>query len=212
MLTYERSRSPTAGQQRRRAAFPSRHHVSAATRRRGIVILALLLAAPAGALTGTHGMIAAEHRLASQAGLRILQEGGNAVDAAVATALAVGVVNPTSCGIGGGGFMLIYDHATRRVAALDYRETAPGAASRDMFVRDGTAVPELSLHSGLAVATPGEIAGLFAALRRHPSAATRARSITVISNAAVISSNILPVSVSSRRSTSSARSDCQSRG
>ena len=169
MLTYERSRSPTAGQQRRRAAFPSRHHVSAATRRRGIVILALLLAAPAGALTGTHGMIAAEHRLASQAGLRILQEGGNAVDAAVATALAVGVVNPTSCGIGGGGFMLIYDHATRRVAALDYRETAPGAASRDMFVRNGTAVPELSLHSGLAVATPGEIAGLFAALRRHGS-------------------------------------------
>lgn len=114
-------------------------------------------------------MVAAEHQLASQAGLQILQAGGNAVDAAVATSLAVGVTNPTSCGIGGGGFMLIYDQATRRVMALDYRETAPAAASRDMFVRDGVAVPELSLHGGLAVATPGEIAGLFAALRRYGS-------------------------------------------
>ncbi len=119
------------------------------------------------AVTGRHGMVAAEHRLAAQAGLQILQQGGNAVDAAVATALAVGVVNPTSCGIGGGGFMLIFDHAAQRVAALDYRERAPAAAERDMFVRDGTAVAELSQHGGLAVAVPGEIAGLFAALRRH---------------------------------------------
>ena len=134
------------------------------------LFLALLLAfagAPAAlAASGRNGMVAAEHRLAAEAGVQILQHGGNAVDAAVATALAVGVVNPTSCGIGGGGFMLIYDHGTRRVSALDYRETAPAAASRDMFVRDGKVVPELSLHSGLAVAVPGEIAGLHAALRR----------------------------------------------
>jgi gamma-glutamyltranspeptidase/glutathione hydrolase len=114
-------------------------------------------------------MVAAEHQLASQAGVAILEAGGNAVDAAVATSLAVGVANPTSCGIGGGGFMLIFDQANGRVAALDYRETAPAGASRDMFVRDGRVVPELSLHSGLAVATPGEIAGLFAALQRYGS-------------------------------------------
>ncbi|MDX2167675.1 MAG: gamma-glutamyltransferase [Deltaproteobacteria bacterium] len=128
--------------------------------------LLLLLAAPSSAATGRHGMVAAEHRLASAAGVEILKQGGNAVDAAVATALAVGVTNPTSCGIGGGGFMLIYTAANRRVAALDYRESAPAAATRDMFVRDGKAVAELSLHGGLAVATPGEIAGLFAALQR----------------------------------------------
>jgi len=125
---------------------------------------ALLLHAPAGAATGRNGMVAAEHRLAADAGVAMLRRGGNAVDAAVATALAVGVVNPSSCGIGGGGFMLIYDRAHRRVRALDYRERAPAAARRDMFVRDGRAVPELSVLGGLAVAVPGEIAGLFMAL------------------------------------------------
>src|SRR5215468_1580424 len=130
------------------------------------LVLALGLAPAAHATSGYNGMVAAEHELASQAGVRILQQGGNAVDAAVATSLAVGVVNPTSCGIGGGGFMLIFEHDAGAVSALDYRETAPAGAHRDMFVRDGKVVPELSLHSGLAVAVPGEIAGLFAALRR----------------------------------------------
>lgn len=97
----------------------------------------------------------------------MLQHGGNAVDAAVATAFAVGVVNPASCGIGGGGFMLIYLAQSGQAIALDYRETAPAAATRDMFVRNGHAVPELSLRGGLAVATPGEIAGLAAALERY---------------------------------------------
>ena len=147
----------------RAEARPSRVHIGVVTS----ALLLLLFANPAPALTGRNGMVAAEHRLASEAGLSILQAGGNAVDAAVATSLAVGVTNPTSCGIGGGGFMLIFDRARGRVEALDYRETAPAAASRDMCVRDGKAVPELSLRGGLAVATPGEIAGLFAALRRH---------------------------------------------
>src|SRR6185369_3366774 len=129
-----------------------------------ILLLAFAAASAAHAASGRNGMVAAEHDLASQAGIRILRRGGNAVDAAVATALAVGVVNPTSCGIGGGGFMLVFESATQRVYALDYRESAPAAASRDMFVRDGKAVPELSLHCGLAVAVPGEVAGLFAVL------------------------------------------------
>lgn len=153
-----------------RRAVGARQHVHTSTREHLLALVAVLvlaLAPPAHALTARHGMVAAEHQLASQAGVGILKAGGNAVDAAVATALAVGVTNPTSCGLGGGGFMLIFDRATRRVAALDYRETAPAAATRDMFVRDGRAVPELSLHGGLAVATPGEVAGLFAALRRY---------------------------------------------
>jgi gamma-glutamyltranspeptidase/glutathione hydrolase len=132
-------------------------------------LVAALFAAPprATAAWGEHGMVASEHLLASQAGVEMLQQGGNAIDAAVATSFAVGVVNPSSCGIGGGGFMLIYLAREQRAAALDYREAAPAAASRDMFLRNGQAVPELSRRGGLAVAVPGEVAGLVAALHRY---------------------------------------------
>ena len=112
-------------------------------------------------------MVAADHRLASQAGIEMLQHGGNAVDAAVAAAFALGVVMPSSCGIGGGGFMLIHLGRSGRTVALDYRETAPAAATRGMFVRNGRALPSLSLRGGLAVAVPGEAAGLAEALRRY---------------------------------------------
>lgn len=112
-------------------------------------------------------MVAADHVLASQAGADILRRGGNAVDAAVATAFTLGVVNPSSAGIGGGGFMLIYLPRQQRAVALDYREVAPAAATRDMFVRDGRAIPELSRRGGLAVAVPGEVAGLATALQRY---------------------------------------------
>ena len=136
-----------------------------------ILLFGLLLLAPrgAGAAWGARGMVASEHRLASEAGVEILQAGGNAVDAAVAASFVLGVVNPSSCGIGGGGFMLVYREKTRTAAALDYRETAPAAAFRDMFVRDGKAVPALSRRGGLAVGVPGEVAGLAAALRRFGS-------------------------------------------
>ncbi|HUI24658.1 MAG TPA: gamma-glutamyltransferase [Candidatus Kryptonia bacterium] len=112
-------------------------------------------------------MVASEHALASAAGVEILQRGGNAVDAAMATALAVCVLNSSSCGIGGGGFMLAYFPRTQRAVALDYRERAPAAATRDMFVRDGKAVPALSRNGGLAIAVPGEIAGVAHAVRRY---------------------------------------------
>jgi gamma-glutamyltranspeptidase/glutathione hydrolase len=137
-------------------------------------LLVLLLCAAAhaspslaAAAWGAHGMVASDHRLASQVGVEMLQRGGNAVDAAVATSFAVGVVNPASCGIGGGGFMLIYLADIQRAVALDYREVAPAAAWRDMFVRDGHAVPKLSRRGGLAVAVPGEVAGLATALQRY---------------------------------------------
>ena len=132
-----------------------------------IVLLGVpLLTAPIFGLRAQRGMVAADHRLASEAGAEILRRGGNAVDAAVAAALAVGVTNPSSCGLGGGGFMVIFDRSSQRVFALDYRETAPRAAHRELYVRDGEVVPGLSTEGGLAVAVPGEIAGSLAALER----------------------------------------------
>lgn len=132
----------------------------------GAILAWICCSRGAVAVTGHNGMVAAEHRLAAKAGVEILRRGGNAVDAAVATAFAVCVANPSSCGIGGGGFLVIYDAWQGVAHALDYRETAPAAAHRDMFVRDGRAVPGLSLRGGLAVAVPGEVAGLLEAHRR----------------------------------------------
>lgn len=116
---------------------------------------------------GSHAVVAADHELGSEAGVAILRAGGNAVDAAIATAFAVCVVNPASCGIGGGGFMLIYFADSRTAVALDYRETAPAAATHDMFVRTGKADPNLSRRGGLAVAVPGEVAGLALLQQRY---------------------------------------------
>ena len=115
----------------------------------------------------THrAMVVAENALAASAGVEILNHGGNAIDAAAATALAVGVTNPASCGIGGGGFMLIYLARTHAFYALDYRERAPMAASATMYMRNGKTDEDLARSGPLAVAVPGEIAGLDAALRR----------------------------------------------
>jgi gamma-glutamyltranspeptidase/glutathione hydrolase len=111
-------------------------------------------------------MVAAEGELAATAGLEILRHGGNAIDAASAVSLALGVTNSASCGIGGGGFMLIYLAKTGRLYAIDYRERAPAAASATMFIHDGKPDEELARSGPLSVAVPGEIAGLDAALRR----------------------------------------------
>ena len=128
--------------------------------------LAMVTSGPAWAVIARHGMVAAEHPLAADAGVRILKQGGNAVDAAVATALAVGVANPSSCGIGGGGFMLIYIAKTRQVYALDFREKAPRAVTAATFIRNGKPDENLLRNGPLAVAVPGEIAGLAAVLKR----------------------------------------------
>jgi gamma-glutamyltranspeptidase/glutathione hydrolase len=118
------------------------------------------------AAVGRHGAVAAEHRLASEAGIEILESGGNAVDAAVAAALASGVVNPSSSGIGGGGFMVVYRADEKRAHTIDFRETAPHAAGRDFFLHDGKVDEKASKRGGRAVAVPGEIAGLALALDR----------------------------------------------
>lgn len=116
--------------------------------------------------SGPNGAVASEHPLASQAGLEILKAGGNAIDAAVAATLANGVVNPSSSGLGGGGFAVFYLADQQRAVAFDFREAAPGAAHRDLFVRDGELIPAASMRGGLAVAVPGEPLGMEQALRR----------------------------------------------
>lgn len=115
----------------------------------------------------THaGVVAAENPLGAEVGLAVLREGGSAVDAAIATSLAACVVHATSCGIGGGGFMVIYDAPSKKTYALDYREVAPGAASVDLYLEKGEYVRERSRHGAHAVGVPGEIAGLAAAHER----------------------------------------------
>ncbi|MEO1193728.1 MAG: gamma-glutamyltransferase [Pseudomonadota bacterium] len=113
------------------------------------------------------GMVASQEALATEAGVEILRQGGNAVDAAAAVALALAVTLPRAGNLGGGGFMIIHEAASGETHALDYREMAPGKASRDMFLdADGNAVSRKSRFSGLAIGVPGTVAGLDLALKR----------------------------------------------
>src|SRR5690242_13298602 len=133
----------------------------------GLAMLLLIARAETAlAIQARSEIVVAEGDLAAEAGLEILKRGGNAVDAAVATSLVLGVTNSGSCGIGGGGFMLIYWAKTGKVYALDYRERAPMAASAATYIRQGKVDEEAARSGPLAVAVPGEIAGLDAALRR----------------------------------------------
>lgn len=107
-----------------------------------------------------HAMVVSIHHDASDAGVAILKQGGNAVDAAVAVGFALAVVYPAAGNIGGGGFMLIRDHSGK-THFLDYREKAPAAASRDMYLdAQGNVVPGRSLVGYLASGVPGSVAGL----------------------------------------------------
>ncbi len=112
-----------------------------------------------------NGMVVASQADATRAGVEMLAAGGNAIDAAVASAFAVGVTQPFSTGIGGGAFILIR-LADGKVVAIDGRETAPGAADRDMYVRPGVA-EDASSYGALAIGTPGMVAGLALALERY---------------------------------------------
>ncbi len=119
------------------------------------------------------GVVATENPHAAAVGASVLASGGSAVDAAIATALAVCVVHPTSCGIGGGGFMVGWDAATRRAWALDFRETAPAAIAPALFDKDGKYDPARSRTGGLAVGVPGDVAGLAEAQHRYGRLAWR---------------------------------------
>jgi gamma-glutamyltranspeptidase/glutathione hydrolase len=112
------------------------------------------------------GLVVADSEQASKAGMEILKRGGNAIDAAIATAFALSVVDQASSGLGGGGFMVIYRAKDKKAFALDFRETAPQASRRELYMKDGKAVPSLSLTGALAVAVPGVVAGLVEAHKR----------------------------------------------
>lgn len=114
---------------------------------------------------GAHAMVASNSTLASEAGVEILKAGGNAVDAAVAVGFALAVTYPYAGNLGGGGFMVVR-MADGRTAALDFREVAPLAATRDMYVDSAGRLTDRSVEGHLASGVPGSVAGLDAALRR----------------------------------------------
>ncbi len=122
---------------------------------------------PKQAVRGAHAMVATDEQFGSEAGVEILKRGGNAVDAAVAVAFALAVVEPAAGNIGGGGFMLVR-LADGRATFLDYREVAPGKATRDMYIKpDGKLDEEASVIGYRSVAVPGTVAGLEVALRTY---------------------------------------------
>ncbi|CAK8739484.1 Glutathione hydrolase proenzyme [Sodalis praecaptivus] len=120
-------------------------------------------------VTAPHGMVASVDKTATEVGVAILRQGGNAVDAAVAVGFALAVTHPQAGNLGGGGFMLLRTPAGQTVA-IDFREMAPQGATRTMFIGvDGNADSRLSLTSPLASGTPGTVAGLTLALSRYGS-------------------------------------------
>ncbi|HRZ91236.1 MAG TPA: gamma-glutamyltransferase, partial [Spirochaetia bacterium] len=123
------------------------------------------------AAQGAKGVVAAAKPEASQVGIDILKKGGNAVDAAIATAFALGVLEPNASGIGGGGFMVIKMANMKEAVVIDFRETAPAAAKPDMFKfgEDGKVIDNASVVGGLSVGVPGEVAGLLYALENYGS-------------------------------------------
>jgi len=122
---------------------------------------------PREPVRAAHGMVATDEPLASQAGVEILKRGGNAVDAAVATAFALAVVEPAAGNIGGGGFMLVR-LADGKSTFFDYREVAPGKATREMYIKpDGKLDNEAATIGYRSVAVPGTVAGLELALKTY---------------------------------------------
>src|SRR5947199_1115209 len=117
-----------------------------------------------------HGMVASQEKRATHVGLEILKAGGNAVDAAVAVGFALAVTHPQAGNTGGGGFMLVHLAARNETIAIDYREAAPAAMTRDAFLDDkGESDPKKSRDSALGVGVPGTVAGLALAHERYGS-------------------------------------------
>ena len=142
------------------------------------------------AVRAPHGMVATDEELGSQAGVEILRGGGNAVDAAVAVAFALAVVEPAAGNIGGGGFMLIR-LAGGKTTFLDYRETAPGKATRNMYIgKDGKLDAEASVIGYRSVAVPGTVAGLALALKTYGSI----KLADVMAPAILLAENGFPIS------------------
>lgn len=115
-----------------------------------------------------HGMVATDAPLATEVGVRVMQNGGNAIDATIATAFAMAVVYPEAGNIGGGGF-IVARFANGQTASIDFREVAPGKASRDMFLDEKGDVTKKSLIGHLASGVPGSVAGLWAIHQKYGS-------------------------------------------
>jgi len=142
---------------------------------RFLLLTLTILAAPSVAAQdrptpAPHGMVVAQEGRAARVGLAVLQQGGNAVDAAVAVGFALAVTHPQAGNLGGGGFMLIHLAESGTNVAIDYRETAPQAVTRDTFLdASGEADPQKSRDSALAIGVPGTVAGLALAHERYGS-------------------------------------------
>ena len=159
------------------------------------LILSLLIVIPAGAkspvASGTGGAVATISEQASQSAMTILNQGGNAVDAAVAAAATLGVTDPFSCGIGGGGFMVIYLAKEKRVITIDHREMAPAAFTPTVFQENGKELDyDTAIASGTSVGVPGTVRGWHEALTRYGSMTFR----QVLAPAIVVASKGFPVS------------------
>ncbi len=120
------------------------------------------------AVTAAHGMVATDAPLATHVGAAVLRDGGNAIDAAVATAFALAVVYPGAGNIGGGGFLVVH-MADGREEALDFREAAPGAATRDMYLGANGHADDRSITGSLAAGVPGSVIGLWTAHEKYGS-------------------------------------------
>jgi gamma-glutamyltranspeptidase / glutathione hydrolase len=122
------------------------------------------------AIAAEHGMVVAQEKIAARIGADVLKRGGNAVDAAVATGFAMAVTYPRAGNLGGGGFMVIHSKERGEDITIDYRETAPGAATANMFLGpDGKPDIAKSRDSALGIGVPGTVAGLTLALEKYGS-------------------------------------------
>jgi gamma-glutamyltranspeptidase / glutathione hydrolase len=137
-------------------------------------LVAVFVSLPFGAgaskapVRSTRGMVVSTEVRASRAGVEILKQGGNAVDAAVAVGFMLAVTHPSAGNLGGGGFMMIRMNKTGETVAIDYREMAPSGAGRTMYLdKDGNAIPEASTVGYRAIAVPGTVAGLSLALEKY---------------------------------------------
>ena len=144
-----------------------RHHTSIILCIASLVVFSQSYSASRDPVRAKKGMVVAADPIAANVGLRILKEGGNAVDAAVAVGFALAVTYPGAGNIGGGGFMVMR-FADGTVKSLDYRETAPAAAKRDMYLdKNGNFLEQKSTRGHLACGVPGSVAGMMYAQRRY---------------------------------------------